>query len=171
MIGSIPFAETPSEINRLVELLGAELPSEAQLEMARLSGNRVLQTRIAQVISRSASVVSGALGAQPIPLADFPLLTALQAGMVAAIMHISGREMSVRLGAEFIAAIGANFGVAVALREGVRAAVKLIPMWGNAISGAVAAAGTYAIGRGAQAYFIEGVSLKEARALFRKKKR
>ena len=33
------------------------------------------------------------------------------------------------------------------LREGARAAVKLLPGWGNAISGGVAAAGTYAIGR------------------------
>ncbi|MDB6152054.1 MAG: hypothetical protein JWL90_507 [Chthoniobacteraceae bacterium] len=169
MIGTVAFNETPAGINRLVELLGAELPGEAQLEMARLSGNRVLQSQIAQVVIKSATAISGAVGAQPIPLADFPILTSLQAGLVAGIMHISGREMSARLAGEFIAAIGANFGAGVALREGARAAVKLVPLWGNAISGAVAAAGTYSIGRGAQAYFIEGVSIKDARRLFRKK--
>jgi uncharacterized protein (DUF697 family) len=55
------------------------------------------------------------------------------------------------------------------LREGARAAVKLVPGWGNAISGGVAAAGTYAIGRAAVAYFIEGVSLTDARNIFRRK--
>ena len=90
--------------------------------------------------------------------------------MVAGIMHISGREMSVKLGAEFLAAVGANLGLGLALREGSRAAVKLVPIWGNAISGAVAAAGTYGVGRAAIAYFIEGVSMKDARGLFRRRK-
>jgi hypothetical protein len=46
----------------------------------------------------------------------------------------------------------------------------LLPGWGNAISGGVAAAGTYAIGRSAIAYFIEGISIGEARKLFRSQK-
>ena len=58
-----------------------------------------------------------------------------------------------------------------AAREGARAAVKLLPGWGNAISGGVAAAGTYGIGRAAGAYFIEGISLGEVRKLFRRKRR
>ncbi|MES2571069.1 MAG: hypothetical protein V4710_13565, partial [Verrucomicrobiota bacterium] len=87
MIGTIPFSETAGGIDRLVQLLGAELPGEAQLEMARLSGNRLLQTQIAQVVIKSATAISGAVGAQPIPLADFPILTSLQAGLVAGIMH------------------------------------------------------------------------------------
>jgi uncharacterized protein (DUF697 family) len=55
-------------------------------------------------------------------------------------------------------------------REGARAAVKMIPGWGNAISGGVAAAGTYAVGRAAIAYFVEGVSISEARKLFNRPK-
>jgi uncharacterized protein (DUF697 family) len=51
-------------------------------------------------------------------------------------------------------------------REGARAAAKLLPGWGNAISGGVAAAGTYAVGRSAIGYFIEGISIGEARRLF-----
>ncbi len=157
--------------DRLAELIAVELPGEAQLEMARLSGNRVLQKQIAQVVVKSVTAISGAIGAQPIPLADFPILTSLQATLVAGVMHISGREMSAKLAAEFIAALGANVGLGLVLREGSRAAAKFIPIWGNAISGAVAAAGTYAIGRAAVAYFIEGASLHDARGLFRKKKK
>jgi len=67
-------------------------------------------------------------------------------------MHISGRELSLKAAGEFIGALGMNIGVGMAFREGARAAVKLLPGWGNAISGGVAAAGTYGIGRAASAY-------------------
>jgi len=91
--------------------------------------------------------------------------------MVTEIMHISGREMSARLAAEFMTAVGANVGLGLALREGARAAVKFLPGWGNAISGAVAGAGTYSIGHAAVSYFIEGVSLKDARSVFKRGKK
>ena len=46
-----------------------------------------------------------------------------------------------------------------------------LPGIGNAISGLVAAGGTYAIGRAATAYYIEGVNLAEARELLRRSQR
>ena len=49
------------------------------------------------------------------------------------------------------------------LREGARAILKFFPGWGNVVCGMVAGAGTYAIGRAASAFFIGGVSLKDAR--------
>ena len=169
LLGTLPLSAASHE--QLTQLIAHELPGEAQLEMARLSGNRELQKQIAQVVIKSVTAISAAIGAQPIPLADFPILTSLQATMVAGIMHISGREMSVKLAGEFIAALGANVGLGLVLREGSRAAAKFVPIWGNAISGAVAAAGTYAMGRSAVGYFIEGVSLQDARGLFRQKKK
>ena len=170
MVGTLALT-TGGGHERLAELIAIELPGEAQLEMARLSANRELQKQIAQVVIKSVTAISAAIGAQPIPLADFPILTSLQATMVASIMHISGREMNVKLAGEFIAALGANIGVGLALREGARAVVKFVPVWGNAISGAVAAAGTYAMGRAAVAYFIEGVSIADARGLFRRRRK
>lgn len=167
MIGTLSWGTGSEETARLVEVLGGELPPESQLELARLSGNRVLQAQIARVLLKSTTAIAGAIGAQPIPMADFPVLTALQGALVAGIMHISARPMSPRLVGEFIGALGANLGLAMALREGARAGVKLLPVWGNAISGAVAAAGTYGVGRAAIAFFIEGVSLEEAREFFR----
>ncbi|HEY6206184.1 MAG TPA: hypothetical protein VIW21_08470, partial [Chthoniobacterales bacterium] len=82
------------------------------------------------------------------------------------IMHVSGRERSLRAATEFIGAIGANVGVAMVLREGVRAILKFVPGWGNVVCGMVAGAGTYAIGRAATAFFIEGASLNEARRTY-----
>jgi uncharacterized protein (DUF697 family) len=156
--------------------LVAELPNEARLEMARLSGAREAQARIAQTLIKSVSAVSGALGAQPIPLADLPFLLTFQVAMVSGIIYISGRELSFKLGTEFMGTLGVNVGLGLVLREGARAAGRaatklLLPGVGNAISGLVAAGGTYAIGRAASAYFIEGMSLPDARLLFKKEGR
>ena len=52
------------------------------------------------------------------------------------------------------------------LREGARAILKLVPGWGNIVCGMIAGAGTYAIGRAAIAYFLEGVTLKDARRTY-----
>jgi uncharacterized protein (DUF697 family) len=81
-------------------------------------------------------------------------------------MHISGRELGLKAATEFFGALGLNIGAGMIFREGARAAIKLIPGWGNAISGGVAAAGTYAVGRSAIAYFVEDVSITEARKFF-----
>ena len=53
-------------------------------------------------------------------------------------------------------------------REGARALVKIVPLWGNAVSGFIAGAGTYAIGRAAIAYFIEGIPLTDVKKIFRR---
>jgi uncharacterized protein (DUF697 family) len=158
-------------IRELAELMTRELPDDAQVEMARLFGAKEVQKDLSNRLIRAVTAISAAIGAQPIPLADFPILTTLQFMMVAGVMHISGRELSLKAAGEFIGALGVNIGVGMAFREGARAAVKLLPGWGNAISGGVAAAGTYGIGRAASAYFIEGISLGEVRKLFRRKRR
>jgi uncharacterized protein (DUF697 family) len=169
--GAFVLSEGATEIQRLASALAAKLPSEAKLEMARLSGVQELQRELAQTIVKSMSAISGAVGTEPIPLADFPILTSLQAAMVAAIMHISGRELSLKLGGEWIGALGVNIGLGLAFREGARAALKVIPVWGHVVAGGVAAAGTYTIGRAAIAYFIDGVSIQDARRLFRNRKK
>ena len=126
---------------------------------------------MARVLVKSTSAICAAIGAQPIPLADLPILTALQLAMVSGIMYVSGRERSLRAATEFVGAIGANLGAGMLLREGVRGVLKFFPGWGNIVCGMVAGAGTYAIGRAATAYFLEGASLKEARQTYLKSRR
>lgn len=160
-----------AETRRLMSLLATELPNEAKIEMIRISRDRQAQLHVAQMLIKSTTAISAAVGAQPIPLADMPILTSLQVLMVSGIMYISGRERSLRAATEFIAAVGANLGAGMLLREGARAMLKFFPGWGNVVCGMVAGAGTYAIGRAATAYFLEGASLKEARQTYLKSRR
>ncbi len=155
----------------LRRILAAELPNEARVEMVRSGGDRQAQVEIAEMLVKSTSAICAAIGAQPIPLADLPVLTALQLVMVSGIMYISGRERSMRAATEFIGALGANVGLGMVLREGTRAALKFFPGWGNVVCGMVAGAGTFAIGRAAMVYFIEGATLRDARRAFVQHKR
>jgi uncharacterized protein (DUF697 family) len=150
----------------LMSILARGLPNEARLEFIRISRDRVQQREVAQGLVKSTSAICAAIGAQPIPLADLPILTTLQLAMVSAIMYVSGRERGVRAASEFVGALGANVGAAMLLREGVRALLKFVPGWGNLVCGMVAGAGTYGIGRAAIAFFIEGASLTQARRTY-----
>jgi uncharacterized protein (DUF697 family) len=118
-----------------MSLLAAELPNQAKIEMIRISRDRQAQLHVAQMLVKSTTAICAAIGAQPIPLADMPVLTALQVLMVSGIMYISGRERSVRAATEFMAALGANVGVGMLLREGTRAMLKFFPGWGNVVCG------------------------------------
>lgn len=158
--------EASAETRSLISTLAQELPNEAKIEMIRISRDRRTQRHVAQILVKSTTAICTAIGAQPIPLADMPILTSLQVTMVSGIMYISGRERNMRAATEFIAAVGANLGAAMLFREGARAILKFFPGWGNVVCGVVAGAGTYAIGRAATVFFIDGVSLKEARRTY-----
>jgi uncharacterized protein len=151
---------------QFMSMLARSLPNGARVEMARIAADRAVQGEIAQMLVKSTTAICAAIGAQPIPLADLPILTALQLMMVSGIMYISGRERSLRAATEFVAALGVNVGAGMILREGARALLKFFPGWGNIVCGAVAGAGTYAIGRAAIVYFLEGLTLKEARRTY-----
>ena len=170
---------------QLIEKLAAKLPKnlrgpllghvmalreliEGELEAARKSPDKQAKLAVTKKVVASCAAVCTTVGVEPIPLADFPILTALQVLMIACIMHVSGREISRKAIGEFLGALGMNIGAGLVLREGVRAAVKLLPGFGSAISGAIAGGATYALGRAATAYFIEGVPLPEVRTFFRK---
>ena len=155
-----------SNAQAFMSLLARQLPNEARVEMVRIARDRSAQIEIAQMLVKSTTAICAAIGAQPIPLADLPILTTLQLVMVSGIMYISGRERSLRAATEFIAAMGVNVGAGMVFREGARALLKFFPGWGNVVCGMVAGAGTYAVGRAAIVYFLEGLSLKEARRTY-----
>lgn len=158
-----------TERSALGDRLCDYLPEDAQLELARFLSARGAQARLAGTVLKSFGAVAGVIGMQPIPLADFPILLSLQMFMVSLIIYVSGREFSLRLAAEFGASLGIGFGAGLVFRETARAAVKILPVWGHMISGGVAGAGTYALGRAAIAYYIEGKHQVRLRMPWRRK--
>ena len=166
LLGVFRMDGSSSDMRRLVSVLTEALPNEAKIEMIRISRNRDAQHHVAHMLVKSTTAICTAVGAQPIPLADLPILTSLQLMMISGIMYVSGRERSMRAATEFVTALGANVGAALVLREGARAALKFFPGWGNIVCGLIAGSGTYAIGRAAAAFFIDGISLNDARRTY-----
>ncbi|MFI6485939.1 GTPase family protein [Streptomyces sp. NPDC050564] len=143
------------------------LPDNAQVEFARLTQFRQVQKSLARRIVAAVSVICGVVAVTPIPIADLPVLASLQAAMITMIAYISGRELSLASSKELILALGGNVGAGYALREIARAILKLIPVAGDAASGAVAAAGTKSLGEAAIFYFIDRESLDFVRRHFK----
>lgn len=154
-------------IDELVHYLFQALPAEAQVELARLSRVQKLQADLAKKIVRATAASAAAVAAVPLPVADIAPITALQVGMITAVGYIGGRELSAKAAAELLAALGVNVGASYVFREVARGLIKWVfPGGGSAISTAVAYAGTYALGAAAIAYFVEGKSIAEAKAIY-----
>lgn len=155
--------ETVWNINVLLDYLIEKLPNDAQLQLAKLSKIKSVQKKLARKYGKRFAALSAGVGAVPIPIADLPVITGIQATMIMIIAAISGRKVNKDTVKEFIAALGINIGVGFALRTVARQLAKLIPAAGSAISGGVASAGTLALCESAIVYFIDNLGMEKAK--------
>jgi predicted GTPase len=154
-------------VEELVSTLFKHLPDAGRGTFVRIARVRGLQEQLATDLTRSVAVICTGVAALPIPVADLIPITSMQVTLVAAIAWLSGRPLDKRAAAEFIGAMGANVGAAFVFREGARALIKFVfPGAGSMVSGAVAFAGTMAIGAAARQYFLRGGSIEDAKRAF-----
>ncbi|MFF2456872.1 GTPase family protein [Peribacillus simplex] len=154
-------------IELLSDYLIEALPSEAKLKTAKAMQSQFVKKKFARTIVGTFTAIAGIIGAEPIPFADFPILTGIQGLMIVVIGFIADKEINTKTASEFIAALGVNVGIGLLVREGVRAAVRFIPGAGLAVSGAVAGAVTYGIGQAAIAYFLENKDIDQAKEAYK----
>lgn len=113
------------------------------------------------------SGIAGTIALTPIPVSDIYLLVVLQALMVVIISLLSGRDLTMDAAFEFIVSLGGIGGVGYALKLLAQQAVKfvnaVIPGAGSVISGLVASAGTYGMGKAAIAYYVNDGTVEQAR--------
>jgi uncharacterized protein (DUF697 family) len=155
---------------RMEELVGTlfkHLPDAGRGTFVRIARVRGLQEQLAADLTRAVAVICTGIAALPIPIADLIPITTMQVTLVAAIAWLAGRPVDKKGAAEFLGAMGVNVGAAFALREGARALIKFVfPGAGSMVSGAIAFAGTMAIGAAARQYFLRGASIEEAKRSF-----
>jgi len=158
-------------IDELVRDVFAKLPDQSRGTFARVTGVIALQDQLAQDLTYVTSALCAGIGIVPIPVADLVPITSLQIVLVAGIAYVAGRPLDTKSAAEFLSALGVNVGAAFVLREAARALVKFVfPGAGSAVSGAIAFAGTMAIGAAARAYFVHGEPIEVARRVFRERR-
>jgi uncharacterized protein (DUF697 family)/predicted GTPase len=154
-------------VEELVRTLFQHLPDAGRGTFVRIARVRGLQEELASNLSRATAAICAGIAAVPIPIGDIIPITTLQVTLIAAIAWLSGRPLDRKAAAEFLSALGVNVGLGFALREGARALVKFVfPGAGGMVSGAVAFAGTLAVGAAARAYFLRGASIEEARRAY-----
>lgn len=155
---------------RIDELVGAlfkHMPDAGRGTLVRIARVRGLQEELATNLTRATAAICAGVAALPIPVGDVIPITAMQVTLVTGIAWLSGRPLDRKAAAEFLAAMGVNVGVGFALREGARALIKFVfPGAGSMVSGAVAFAGTLAIGAAARAYFLRDASIDDAKRAF-----
>jgi len=103
------------------------------------------------------SVAAGASDA--LPIAGVVTVPVLQAAMLRQVAKLHGMQWDRRSYAEFVAALGAGTLLRTASTFGIRQLVKLVPVYGQTVGAATAAAAsfaaTYAIGRAASYYLTQ----------------
>ncbi len=120
---------------RLAVPLGRELS-----HLRRLAARRVIH---------QVALFSGMMGAQPIPLLDLPFQAMLQVGMVLRVGAAYGHTPTGGVNREIISTVISSLG----LRYLAASLIKLIPILGWAISGAVSIASTLLMGEVAIRYY------------------
>jgi uncharacterized protein (DUF697 family) len=95
------------------------------------------------------AIMAATLAAVPLPFATMPVLTALQASMVALLGQLYGQTITPSQAGGLVSAIAGGF-VAQAIG---RELIKFVPGFGSVIAASWAAAYTWALGEGACVYF------------------
>lgn len=130
--------------------IGRELPAFRRAAVAK--------------IIRNSTLLSLAAGLEPVPLVDIPILLGTQIRLVLRIAAIYGEPLTASRAREVVATITAG----LTLRYVAEQAAKLVPFGGDLISGAIAAAGTWALGQVMTEYFESGKQLSggQMRSMF-----
>jgi uncharacterized protein (DUF697 family) len=101
-----------------------------------------LHFRQAQPHILAYAFAAAAVGAAPLPLADLPVISALQLKMLHTIASVYRQPLEVKRLVELVSTLG----VGLLLRQTTRSLLKFIPGFGSAVSGLYAGAATYALG-------------------------
>ncbi|WP_373893610.1 GTPase family protein [Virgibacillus natechei] len=157
-------------IDKLVDYLIEQMPNEAQMILAKLAKVKSVQKKLARRIGKNISGITGLIGANPIPLADLPIITGMQMAMISSIALIGGKRMDKKDLREFLSALGLNLVAGFAFRQASRQLVSLFPGAGSVISGVIASSGTYALCEASIAYFIDKKSLGDVKKIYKKYK-
>lgn len=111
--------------------------------------------KAANKLVRTAALVSLAAGMEPVPLIDIPVLLGNQIRLVMRIATLYNEPLGGKPTRELFATIGTGLFFRYVAEE----VAKAVPFGGDLVSGAIAAAGTWALGQVAIEYFESGKQL------------
>lgn len=163
------------KIQELIEVLEeAIVDFDAQMGLRMASRLQEVVIRFSKQLNKIFSGISATIALTPIPVSDIYVLILLQAVLVCLIASLSGRDISLESAKEFIFSVGGIAGAGYIFRTFAQQASKLLnifwPGSGSAVSSAIAAMGTSAIGKAAITYYIDEETMDEAKKKFEEAK-
>lgn len=163
-------------VDTLKDKLAGLLPIVAQVNDNKAHANQ--EEKNFFLVKNEVLWYSAAAGASDaVPAVGLVSVPAIQGKMLHSLANQYGIEWNARALSEFAAALGAGFGVQYASRLGIRQLLKFIPVYGQTVGSASAAAisfgTTYAIGRVACMYLYykskgESAPDEELQAMYKK---
>lgn len=150
-------------LNVADELIPAMI--DASPEAALVIGRELPTYRrsAAQRIIRNATVVSLAAGLEPFPLVDIPILLGNQIRLVFRLAALYGEPVDSVNTTQHLRELIAVMAGGLGLRFLAEQAAKLVPFGGDFISGAIAGAGTWAMGQAVLEYYESGKNISPER--------
>jgi small GTP-binding protein len=130
---------------------------DAMPDLAVAMGRELPKVRraMANKIVKQSSILNTAVGAEPIPFIDIPVLLATQSRMVLRVAAIYGEPFTAKHAKELISTIAGGLAFRFLAQQGA----KLVPTGGWAVAAGIAALGTWSIGQVAIEYFESGKRL------------
>ena len=164
------------QIDKLLDILESAIQDfEAQMGLRMAARLTEVVHRLARHLNRIFSGIAATVAITPIPVSDIYVLLILQCVLVSLIASLSGRDISLDTAKEFIFSMGGLAGSGYLFKLIAQQGAKLLnavwPGAGSAVSSGVAAVGTSAIGNAAISYYIDEVSIKDAKEQFDKAKK
>ena len=159
------------KINELLGILEAAIfDFEAKMGLRMSSRLTEVVHKLANHLNTIFSGISGIIAFTPIPVSDIYVLLIIQSLLVCLIASLSGRDVSIEAGKEFIFSMGGITGAGYVFKLAAQQASKLLnfvwPGSGSAVSTGIATLGTLAIGKAAIAYYIDDKDMEETKKLF-----
>jgi len=141
---------------------------EASPEAALVIGRELpaFRREAAAKLIRNSTMLSLAAGLEPVPLVDIPIILGTQVRLVLRIATLYGEPLGASYAREMITTVASG----LLLRYLAEEAAKAVPFGGDLVSGAIAAAGTWAIGQVALEYFEGGkrLSPQQLRSMYKR---
>ena len=158
-------------IEELLDILEEAIPDfEAQMGLRMAARLNEVVKRFSKHLNSIFSGISATVALTPIPVSDIYVLLIIQAVLVSLIASLSGRDISLETAKEFILSLGGIAGAGYAFKLLAQQATKFLnlvwPGSGSAVSSAIAAVGTSAIGKAAIAYYVDDRTMDEAKKKF-----
>lgn len=149
-------------VDQISWVIGEHLPKSAQVQYFQAQKRDDLMRKLARRLTNRYSAMASGVGAAPTPVADVLPLLALQLTLVGAIGTLSCREFTWETVKEYMTAASGTTFTGLAARGLARSLTQLIPGAGAAVSGGVAGATTYTIGRSAEVFFFDNRTIEPA---------